>query len=196
MQFLADLWLPILLAAVIVFFASSILHMVLPFHKKDVKRLSNQDDVLATMRADMPARGTYIFPCPEDMKSYNTPELIESWKQGPVGFLTILPPGPPAMHKALGIWFALALGVSMFIAYITWHAFTTAPDPAFFEIFRIAAATGFLAFATGPIAESTWKGQPWSTTVKFLIDALIYGCIIGAVFAWLWPDATPVIITS
>lgn len=35
MAFLTDLWLPILLSAVFVFIASSISHMVLPFHKKD-----------------------------------------------------------------------------------------------------------------------------------------------------------------
>jgi len=35
MAFLAALWLPIVLSAVIVFVASSILHMVLKYHQSD-----------------------------------------------------------------------------------------------------------------------------------------------------------------
>ena len=34
---LTTLWLPILLSAVIVFFASSIMHMVLSYHKSDYR---------------------------------------------------------------------------------------------------------------------------------------------------------------
>jgi len=40
-----SLWLPIALAAVIVFVASSIIHMVLPYHKGDVRTLPKQDDL-------------------------------------------------------------------------------------------------------------------------------------------------------
>jgi len=32
---LAALWLPILLSAIIVFVASSVMHMLLPYHKSD-----------------------------------------------------------------------------------------------------------------------------------------------------------------
>ena len=36
---LVDLWLPILLSAVLVFVASSILHMVIPIHRGDFGKL-------------------------------------------------------------------------------------------------------------------------------------------------------------
>ena len=39
---LASLWLPVLLSSVIVFFASFILHMVLPWHKHDYARLPDE----------------------------------------------------------------------------------------------------------------------------------------------------------
>ena len=39
------LWLPILLSAVIVFVASSILHMVLPIHKSDYRKLPEEERV-------------------------------------------------------------------------------------------------------------------------------------------------------
>jgi len=46
MAFLTELWLPILLSAVFVFFASSVLHMVLPIHKSDSKQMVNEAAVL------------------------------------------------------------------------------------------------------------------------------------------------------
>ena len=47
---LADLWLPIVLSAVFVFVASSVIHMALQIHKKDFQKLPNEDQVLAAMR--------------------------------------------------------------------------------------------------------------------------------------------------
>jgi hypothetical protein len=45
------LWLPILLSAVIVFVVSSNIHMMLPIHKKDYRKLPEEDKVLDAMRA-------------------------------------------------------------------------------------------------------------------------------------------------
>ncbi|MCH7746586.1 MAG: hypothetical protein E2P06_04350 [Acidobacteria bacterium] len=41
----AALWMPILLSAVFVFVASSILHMVLPYHRSDFAKLPAEDEV-------------------------------------------------------------------------------------------------------------------------------------------------------
>jgi len=43
--FLTELWLPILLSAVFVFIASCISRMLLPFHKKDYRKMNNEDAV-------------------------------------------------------------------------------------------------------------------------------------------------------
>ena len=42
---LPALWLPILLSSVIVFVASSIIHMLLPWHKSDYPKVPNEDRV-------------------------------------------------------------------------------------------------------------------------------------------------------
>lgn len=47
---LTSLWLPILVSAVIVFVASSIIHMVLPYHRSDMRKLAQEDEVLAALR--------------------------------------------------------------------------------------------------------------------------------------------------
>jgi hypothetical protein len=47
---LSQLWLPVLVSAIFVFVASSILHMVLPFHRKDFRPLPSEADVMAALR--------------------------------------------------------------------------------------------------------------------------------------------------
>ncbi len=49
---LAALWLPILLSAVIVFVASSVIHMATPWHKSDYPKLPNEDRVMDALRAN------------------------------------------------------------------------------------------------------------------------------------------------
>src|SRR3954454_6483584 len=99
---LTALWLPIVLSAVIVFVASSIMHMVLPYHRSDYVGLPDEDKVRAALRGLQ--RGRYIVPhCTHaNMKS---PEVVAKYKEGPVGFITIFPNGSPNMGKFLGQWF-------------------------------------------------------------------------------------------
>src|SRR4029077_11060029 len=100
MLLLAALWLPILLSAVIVFIASSIMHTVLQYHNSDFRKLPEEDAVLAALRSAGVTRGLYHFPhC--NHKDMKTPEMQEKFKQGPVGFLTIFPSGPVSMPKFL-----------------------------------------------------------------------------------------------
>ena len=59
---LTALWFPILLSAVIVFIASSIIHMLLPYHRSDYRRLPDEDKVLGMLRPIGLKRGLYVFP--------------------------------------------------------------------------------------------------------------------------------------
>src|SRR2546425_7229139 len=115
---LTDLWLPILLSAVIVFVASSVMHMLLTYHRSDYRQLPDEDNLLAALRPAGLKRGLYFFPfgTHKEMKS---PALIEKYKQGPVGMLTVLPSGPPVMPKFLGMWFAYCLIIGFSVAYLT-----------------------------------------------------------------------------
>ena len=98
-----DLWLPILLSAVFVFLVSSVVHMVLPIHKSDFKKLPDEDNAIGGLAGVPP--GDYVFPCPGSMKEMGSPEMLERYKKGPVGFLHVLPATPPQMGKALLQWF-------------------------------------------------------------------------------------------
>ena len=60
---ITSLWLPILLSAVIVFVVSSIIHMALPIHKNDYRKLPDEDKVLDALRSAGVTPGpVYIMP--------------------------------------------------------------------------------------------------------------------------------------
>ena len=59
---LAALWLPIVLSAIIVFIASSIMHMVLPYHRSEYHALPDEERVLTTLRGLNLKPGRYLFP--------------------------------------------------------------------------------------------------------------------------------------
>lgn len=181
---LAALWLPILLSAVFVFVASSIIHMVLPYHKSDYKRLPDEEKVLGTLRAQNLKRGLYHFPhCThENMK---TPEVVEKFKEGPVGFVIVMPSGAPNMGKFLGLWFGYCLLIAVFVAYLTGH--TVATGAAFPEVFRVAGTTAFMSYGLAILANGIWKGATASNVMKEFFDGIIYTCLVGAAFGWLWP---------
>ena len=181
---LSALWLPIVLSAVIVFVASSIMHMLLPYHHGDYKQLPDEDNARAALRTSALKRGLYVFPFAthRDMKS---PTLIEKYNQGPVGMMIVFPNGQPFIPKVLGLWFGYCFIIAFFVAYLAAH--TIAPGMYYLAVFRIVGTAGFLAFGLGPLANVIWKGYPWGFVLKEVIDGLIYGLLMAGTFGWLWP---------
>ncbi len=181
---LTALWLPIVLSAVIVFVASSIMHMLLPYHKSDYQKVPDEEKVMGVLRAAGLKRGSYVFPfcTPKEMKE---PATIEKYKQGPVGMMTVFPSGPPVLPKFLAQWFVYCLVIGFFVAYLTGHTVTSGAD--YLVVFRVAGTAGFLGYGLGHISNGIWKGQPWSSTIKEVIDGLVYGLLTAGTFGWLWP---------
>jgi len=154
---LSVLWLPIVVSAVIVFVASSIMHMLLKYHQSDCRQLPDEDKLRAALRAAGVKRGLYMFPygSHKDMK---TPAMQEKYKEGPVGFMTIFPSGPPALPKFLVMWFVYCLIIGFFTAYLTGH---TVPAGAnYLVVFRVAGTAAFMAYGLGLLSNGIWKGQP------------------------------------
>ena len=184
MSFVATLWLPIVLSAVFVFIASSIMHMLLPYHRSDYKKIPDEESALGNLRSANLTPGVYMFPhC--DHKEMKSPATQEKFKRGPVGTMTIFPNAAPAMGKYLGQWILFCLTVSFFTAYLTSH--TVAAGSHYLVVFRVAGTAAFLAYGLGNLSNGIWKGQPWSNTIKEVIDGLIYGMLTAGTFGWLWP---------
>jgi len=181
---LAALWLPIVLSAVIVFVASSIMHMVLPYHRSDYQQLPEEEKVLAALRGVGLKRGLYHFPyCTH--KEMKLPATVEKFKQGPVGLLTVFPSGPVNLPKYLVQWFVFCLVIGFFVGYLTGH--TVAEGAPYLKVFRVAGTAAFLGYGLGNLSNGIWKGQPWSNTIKEMFDGLIYGLLTAGTFGWLWP---------
>ena len=87
----------------LVFIASSLVHMVFKWHNSDYRKVANEDEVMAALRAGSPTPGQYVFPHCMDMKQMQDDAMKKKYEQGPVGKITLLRPGMPNMGKPWGI---------------------------------------------------------------------------------------------
>lgn len=182
---LSQLWLPILLGGIFCWVASALFHMVIKHHNADYKPLSKEDAVADSLRGAKP--GLYTLPHCQDMQAMNDEVMQNKFKAGPVAMISVMPDGMPPMGKLLGQQILFFIGACLFIAYVAHLSLPAGVD--YMSIFRVVMATGFLTFGYGVIPYSIWYGHPWSNTVRYLIDALIYAAVVAGTFAWLWPAA-------
>jgi hypothetical protein len=183
---LTTLWLPIVLAAVAVFIASSIIHMALKYHNSEYQQLPDEGAVLGSMRTAKVSPGFYAFPYAGSMKEMGTPEMTEKYTQGPVGTAKINPSGPPAMGKHLVQWFAYCIVVGIFAGYLASR--TLAPGSHYLQVFRVVGCSSFMAYSFAHFSDAVWNMKPWGMTLKHAFDGLVYGLLTAGVFGWLWPQ--------
>jgi hypothetical protein len=72
---LSLLLVPIVLSTVFVFIASSIIHMVSPWHKSDYPRVPNEDRAREVLRALAIPPGDYMIPRPSSRADLRSPEF-------------------------------------------------------------------------------------------------------------------------
>jgi hypothetical protein len=183
MSFVAQLWLPIVVSAVLVFVLSAASHMALPWRKGEWGRLTDFAALQAALRGLAP--GMYAFPAAPDPKEQMKPEWMERWAKGPSGWFTVAPPGPISMGRNMALSLLAFLGVAFMDAYVAWHAL--GPGAHYRAVFRIVGTVGVLAFGVGPIFNSIWYHRPWRVYLMDLLDAVLYAFAMAGVFGWLWP---------
>ena len=182
-----SLWLPVVVSAVAVFVVSSVLHMALTYHRADYRKLPNEDDVGAALGKDKPAPGIYVLPYCAGPKEMQEPAMKAKYEKGPVAIITVLQSGLPQMPKLLGLWFLFSLLVSFTAGYVARH--TLQPGSDAMLVMRITGTVAFSGYGMSNLIDSIWKGQPWSNTVRGLLDALVYAVTTGLTFRLLWPAA-------
>ena len=180
-----SLWLPIVVSAVFVFLASSVIHMVLGYHANDLRQVPNETGVQDALRPFNLAPGDYGLPKPASAAAMRDPAFIEKRQKGPVAFITVIPSGAPSMGAALGIWFVYSLIVSGCAAYVAGRALGV--GATYPQVFRFAGTAAFLAYSMSLPQNSIWWGRNWGMTLKSMFDGLIYGALVGGTFGWLWP---------
>jgi hypothetical protein len=184
MTAIAALWLPILVSAVLVFIASSVIHMAPLWHRGELPAPPDADRLQDAMRPFGLAPGHYMLPRAHTAKECKDPAFVEKLNRGPVLIMTVLRNGPMSMSRPLLQWFACILVVSALAAYLA--AATLPADAPYLAVFRVTGTTAFIGYAAATWPESIWYHRPWSTTLKLTLDGLIYGLLTGGAFGWLW----------
>lgn len=180
-----SLWLPIILSAVFVFVASSVIHMVLKYHNNDFKKLPKEDEALEALSKLDIKPGVYMLPHAGSMEAMKDEAYLAKMNKGPVAFLTVSENGPPNMGKSLTLWFISSIVISIFAAYIAGRALDPGAD--YLSVFRFVGSTAFIAYALGSWQNAIWFKHSWSMAIKSSVDALIYAFVTAGTFGWLWP---------
>ena len=179
-----SLWAPILLSAVMVFLASSILHMVLPYHRSDFRKVPSEDEVMEALRRFSIPPGNYMFPHAGSPAAMKDPAFVAKKERGPVATLTIME--NPSFGASLAQWFVYSVVVGVFAAYVAGRALD--PGAEYLSVFRFAGTTAFVGYALALWQNSIWYKIAWTTSLKSTLDSLIYALLTAGAFGWLWPE--------
>ena len=156
-----SLWLPILVSAVIVFVASSIIHMLLPFHRKDYKPgVPSEDGVMeASRRFNIPP-GDYMVPCPAGPSAMKDPAFLEKRTKGPVLIMTVMPSGPSTMGSRWRSGSSFCVVVGLFAGYVASRALP--PGAPYLAVFRFVGTVAFVGYSLALWQNSIWYKRAWA----------------------------------
>lgn len=176
------LWVPIVLAAVVVMIGSSVVWMALKYENAEWKPIANEDQLREVVRKLGLAPGQYIFP----HMANQAPDLAaKKMEEGPAGVLLLRKPSRFSMSAQLYKSFIYYLVVSFFVAYVTSHALDRGAE--YLRVFQVAGSSGFMAYSLALVPEAIWFGRSWKSVSKGIFSGLIYGCLTAGTFGWLWP---------
>jgi hypothetical protein len=181
-----ELLVPAALSAVLVFIASSVIHMVLKTHNVDYRKLANEDEVRAAINKGSPAPAQYTIPHCAGAKDAQSPEMLRKFEEGPVAVMFVRPKGGVKLGGFLGAWFVYSFVVSLLAGYVAHAALGAGAE--YLAVFQLVGASAWLAYAWATPQDSIWMGKPWSVTIRHMVDGLIYAALTAGSFAWLWPE--------
>ena len=180
-----SLWLPILIASVLVYVVATMLYMVTPLHFKDFLKLQDEDAVMDVLRSQEIKHGQYMFPGMESKKEWTSPEWTDKANRGPVGLLFIHPPGI-GMSKQLIFQGIFVLAISIMAGYM--GSASLPPGAEYLDVFQVVGTAAFLAHSAGPFTDSIWYGFSWRMTWVRVFEGLLFALLTAGVFGWLWPQ--------
>jgi len=182
MEFLVDLWLPILIGTVVLFFLSFLFWAVLPHHFGDHGKIPNEDAFMEFLRSQNIPSGNYIFPCPDKASEQHEKANVEKYTAGPRGLLDVydMPVMPINMAKTI-LYFLVTVTTIGYITHVACPPGSEGLD--FMRVFRIAGTIAILTYATSNVLNRVWfKKRVWTE----ILDGTIYGLVLGLIFAFLW----------
>lgn len=180
-----SLVIPILLSAVLVFLASSIIHMVLRYHQNDFSKVPDEDGALEALRRLNIPPGDYCMPYAGSMDAMKSPAFMDKFAKGPIVTMTTTAGGSINMGSNLLQWFLYTVVIGVFTAYLTGRVL--AAGTPYLDVFRVAGTVAFMGYALALPQNSIWHKRNWATTFRSMFDGLLYGLVTAGTFGWLWP---------
>jgi hypothetical protein len=176
-----ELWLPIVISGVALFFASAAAWMLLPHHKTEWTGLPNEEVVVNALKgANVPA-GQYMFPHAKSPEDYKSDEFKRRLQAGPNGTLCLWN-GMPSMGANMACTVFFFLVTSFVIAYLATMALPAGAE--FMRVFQFVGTAGILTYGTANILNGIWFRREM---VADIIDGVAFGLITGVIFGLLWP---------
>jgi hypothetical protein len=188
MEFIGHLWMPIVVATVVMFITSAVIWMVLPHHKHEFDPIPDEDGLMGLLRKGNVAAGRYLFPfmSSELRKDKTKMEAhMKKWAEGPAGVVFVVPKGSMSMGKMMGQSIVFYLIVNVFLAYVGSHTFVG--HPTYLQVYRVIGTVAFMSYFFATVPECIWFGRPWKTQWIQIVDALLYAGMTAGTFGWLWP---------
>ena len=181
-----SLLLPIVLAAVLVFVASSIIHMMLGYHRNDVRPIPDEDGVLEALQRFTIPPGDYMAPRAASMAAMKDPAFVAKLNRGPVFMATFLKPGPFNMGSSLVWWFVYCVVVGGFAASVA--GCVLGPGAEYLKVFRVTGTVAFAGYSLALWQANIWSGKSLGTTLRHTFDGVVYALLSAGTFGWLWPN--------
>jgi hypothetical protein len=182
---ITTLWLPILVSALLVFFASYVLNAVLRYHRNDFRAVPDEDRIMDALRPFNLPPGDYIIPYVGHASNLKSEAVQQKIAKGPIGALTVYPPNVMFnMGSQLVQWFAYTLLVSIIAAYLAGRVLTS---PDYLQVFRVTGTVAFASYSMALMQRSIWYMQNWPMTLRQMADGLVYALLTAGAFGWLWP---------
>jgi len=178
-----ELWLPILISGVALFFASFAAWTILPHHKGEWTGLPNEDAVTKALKDANVPPGQYMFPYAKSPDDWKTEEFKQRMQAGPNGNLCVWA-SAPNMGANMACTLLFFVVANFIIAYLATQALQA--SATFMDTFQFVGTAGILTYGTANILNGIWFGRKM---VSDIVDGIVYGGITGLIFALMWPSA-------
>jgi hypothetical protein len=176
--------MPIVLGAVLVFVASSIIHMMLKWHNASYQGLP--EAAADALRPFNLQPGSYFTPWSGgDMKMMQTPEFQARIKAGPNALITVRPNENMAMGPMLGKWFVYSLLVGALTAFVAGRYLPQGTN--YRHVYKITALVSFMGYGLAHIQYWVWWSKSNRQLFFDLLDSVIYAAVTAGAFGALWP---------
>lgn len=174
-----------ILSAVVVFIVSSLIHMMLPWHKNDFAAIPDENAFRNAVRGLNIPDGDYMVPRPGSRDAMRSPEFMAKVREGPNVIMTVFRYESSSMGKSLTLWFLYILVVTWFAGHIAFRVLAN-PSDGYMVVHTVGGAA-FAGYVMALWQMSIWYRRSWRTTALMTLDGLIYAAITAGIFYWLWP---------